>query len=105
MRSHRTLERNGVIALELTDGEYSGIIFSYGGVRFEENEARDNLKVHFDYEIHEGEDKLKDKVAFEKDLGDFIIEMIIDGIEKNNLVYKGGIDENREDDIIESDPQ
>jgi len=29
--------------------------------------------------------------------------MIVDGIEKNNLVYKGGIDEDREDNIIELD--
>lgn len=105
MRPHRTLERNGVIALELTESQYSGIIFSYGKVSFEENEAKDNLKVHFEYEIHEGEDKLEDKAAFEKDLGDFIIEMIADGIEKNNLVYTGGTDENREVDPIELDSQ
>lgn len=105
MRPHRTLERNGIVALELTESQYSGIIFSYGKVSFEENEAQDNLKVHFDYEIHEGEDKLEDKAAFEKELGDFILEMIVDGIEKNNLVYTGGVDENREVDIIESDSQ
>jgi hypothetical protein len=103
MRPHRTLEKDGVTALELTSGQFSGIIFSYGGVKFEENEAKDNLKVHFDYEIHEGESTLKDKAAFEKELGDFILEMIVDGIEKNNLVYKGGIDEDREDNIIELD--
>jgi hypothetical protein len=94
MRAHRTLERNGIIALELTENQYSGIIFSYGKVSFEESEAKDNLKVYFDYEIHEGADKIEDKVAFEKELGDFILEMIVNGIEKNDLVYTGGTDEN-----------
>ena len=104
-RPHKTLERDGVIALQLTEGDFSGIIFSYGGVRFEENTEKDHLKVHFDYDVHDDGGKEYDKVAFEKELGDFLIELVAFGAEQNNLVYKGGVDENREVDIIESDSQ
>lgn len=105
IRPHKTLEKNGTIALQLSEGDFSGIIFSYGGVKFEENEAKDNLKVYFDYEIHDDAGKIYDKSLFEKELGDFLIELVIFGAQENSLIYKGGIDESREDDIIESDPQ
>lgn len=94
VRPHKTLERDGVIAMQLTEGEFSGIIFSYGRVSFEENETQDNLKVHFDYEVHDDLGLAYDKAAFEKELGDFLIELVAFGAEKNNLVYTGGIDEN-----------
>jgi hypothetical protein len=105
LRPHKTLERNGITALQLTTGPFSGIIFSYGGVSFEENKEKDHLKVHFDYEIHDGEPENFDKAAFEKELGDFIIELTIYGLQQQSLVYKGGVDENREVNPIELDSQ
>jgi hypothetical protein len=105
VRPHKTLERNGQIALQLSEGEYSGIIFSFGGVSFDENKQLDHLTIKFDYTIYEGEDETLDKAAFEKYIGDFLMELIVWGAHENNLIYKGGIDENREDNIIESDSQ
>lgn len=106
-RPHRRLENKetGAIGLELTEGEYSGIIFSYGKVAFDENEQKDNLKVHFEYEILDGEDLIKDKKVFEQELGDFLIELILEEADNNNLIFTGGTDENREDNTVESDPQ
>jgi hypothetical protein len=104
LRPHRRLERNGVIALELTSGPYQGIIFSYGAVKFEENTELDHLRVKFEYNIHDVEPDDLDKVAFEKELGDFLLEIILYQMEEKSLIYKGGIDEIREDNIIELDP-
>ena len=89
----------------LTEGEYSGIIFSYGRVSFDEDKENDRLKVKFDYTIHEEEPESLDKVAFEKELGDFLMELMMYGIIKNDIVYTGGVDENREFNPIELDSQ
>lgn len=94
LRPHKTLEKDGVTALQLTEGEFSGIIFSYGKVSFDEDSVNDHLKVNFDYEIHDDNNLAFDKEAFEKELGDFLIELIVWGAEQNNIVYTGGTDEN-----------
>jgi hypothetical protein len=94
LRPHKTLEKDGVLALELTQGEFSGIIFSYGKVSFDENSQQDNLKVNFQYEVHDAKGLAYDKDEFEKELGDFLMELIVWGTEQNNIVYTGGTDEN-----------
>ena len=86
VRPHKTLERNGVIALKLLEGDYSGIIFSFGGVSFEELKELDHLKIKFDYTIYEGEDEIADKQDFEKHIGDFLMELIVWGAHENNLI-------------------
>jgi hypothetical protein len=94
LRPHKTLEKNGVAALQLTEGDFSGIIFSYGKVSFEEDHENEKLKVNFDYEIHDDKGLAFDKQVFEKELGDFLIELIVWGAEQNSIVYTGGTDEN-----------
>ena len=105
VRPHKTLERNGVLALMLTEGEFSGIIFSYGRVSFEEDKENDRLRVKFVYNIHEQEPENLDHDAFKKELGDFLMELMMYGVINNDIVYTGGVDENREVDPIELDSQ
>lgn len=105
MIAHKTVEKNGQLAIQLSEGEYAGIIFSYGKVSFEENDAKDNLKVKFEYDLHDDAGLEIDKPALENYLGDLLIEMVMFGIEQNEIVYTGGVNENREVDPIESDPQ
>jgi hypothetical protein len=105
IRPHKTLERNGQIALQLTEGQFSGIIFSYGRVSFNENKETDNLTVEFDYFLHDDAGHTIDDAELKEYLGDFLMELVVFGIEQNNITYTGGIDENREVDIIESDSQ
>lgn len=93
LRPHKTLERDGVIALQLTEGEFSGIIFSYGKVSFDEKPDQDKLGVNFEYEVHDDKQLAYDKAAFEKEIGDFLMELIVWGTEQNNIVYTGGTDE------------
>ncbi len=106
LRPHRVLGRadSDISALTLTEGPHAGIIFSYSSVSLNEDEENDVARLNFEYEIHHTPENLTyDQEALEKELGDFLIELIVYGIEQHNLGYLN--DENREDDPIEPNPQ
>jgi hypothetical protein len=94
MRPHIVVESkvNGISAIKLLEEPYSGIIFTYGKVSFDEDDANMKLKINFEYEILDSANKEWDKELFEEYLGDFLQELIRDGIEQNNLTYTGGTD-------------
>lgn len=96
MRGHIVMENkhNGNRAIKLTDKPYEGIIFSYGRVSFDEQE--DNLKINFHYDIHDDAGYELDQKEFEQYLGDFLQELLRYGLENNEIIYTGGIDENVE---------
>lgn len=101
LRPHKTLERkgdSGCQALMLTEGKHAGIIFSYGKVEFKEDTENNTLGMHFEYEVHETFDIEYDKKEFEEELAEFLHELIIYGVEQNEIVYSGGVDEDREND-------
>lgn len=103
MRDHVVLENkhNGTHAIKLLEEPYSGIIISYGKVSFDTNEDDDVLKLAFDYEVHDDRGIEYDKVQFENYLGDFLQELIMYGLEKNDITYTGGVeDENRDSDSV-----
>ena len=111
LRPHKVLGRSGyggdLHALTLETGPFAGIVFSYDDVRFSEEhlENEDKLKIHFEYHVHEVPEALEgyDKKAFENELGDFLVELLYYGLERDHL---GFIDEqNREDNSFESDSQ
>lgn len=83
---------SGIDAIKLLEEPYSGIIFTYGKVSFDEDDANMKLKINFEYEILDSASKEWDKELFEEYLGDFLQELIRDGIEQNNLTYTGGTD-------------
>jgi hypothetical protein len=97
--------KNGMDAIKLLEEPFSGIIYSYGRVTFEEQ--GDELKLGFEYEIHDKNSKeFSDMKPFETYIGDILQELLHEGIEKNSLTYTGGIDdENRTGDPIEPDSQ
>ena len=99
--------KNGMDAIKLLEEPFSGIIYSYGRVSFEEDEANDKLHLSFEYEIHDKNSKeFSDMKPFENYIGDILQQLIHEGIEKNSLTYTGGIDdENRTGDPIEPDSQ
>jgi hypothetical protein len=99
--------KDGMDAIKLLDEPFSGIIFTYGRVSFEEDRTNDHLKINFEYEIlDDNSKKFSDTKPFEKYIGDLLQELIHKGIEENNLTYTGGIDnENRTGDLIEPDSQ
>lgn len=92
LRPHTVLgshEDESLHALCLTEGEHSGIIFSYKDVKFKEDVDNDKLRIHFEYEVHEVPQERKDydKQKFEKELGDFLVELVYYGLEKDHLGY------------------
>jgi DNA gyrase/topoisomerase IV subunit B len=96
-------KRTGMDAIKLTSEPYSGIIFSYGKVDFIPDEENFTLKIKFDYDILDQASKVFDTKIFETYIGDLLQELIHDGIAKNSITYTGGIDENRTEDIKQSD--
>jgi hypothetical protein len=103
------LERkhDGLQAIKLLADPFSGIIYTYGKIEFEEDADNDILRLKFEYDIVDYADKqLADKKPFEAYIGGLLEQMIHEGIEQNNLTYTGGIDnENRTGDLIEPDSQ
>lgn len=77
-----------------TSGEFAGIIFSYTTVEFkeEQRENEDVLKVAFEYFVHDVPKQCKDydKSAFEKELGDFLVELTYYGLERDFLGFAPG---------------
>lgn len=108
LRPHKVLGKTSIEgdlhALVLTEGPFAGIIFSYSDVSFDEHE--DQLKIGFEYNLYEVPEDKKDydKIAFEKELGDFIVELLYYGLEHDKLGY---IDDSktREDDSLKLDSQ
>lgn len=97
-------KQDGLQAIKLTAGAFEGIIYTYGKVSFDEDEANDKINLHFEYDILDYNDKgLTDKAPFEQYIGDILQELIHEGIEQNNLTYTGGVDENRTKDSEQSD--
>ena len=97
-------KHDGLQAIKLTEGAFSGIIYTYGKVEFDEDEENDMIHLRFEYDIIDYNNKgLSDKAPFEQYIGDILQELIHEGIEKNNLTYTGGVDENRNEDSEQSD--
>jgi hypothetical protein len=95
LRPHTVLGRHGyggdVHALSLNDGPFAGIVFSYNSVSFDEEvlENEDKLKISFEYDVHEVPQVLSgyDKDKFEKELGDFLVELLYYGLERDKLGF------------------
>ena len=79
--------------IKLTEGQYSGIILSYGKVRFDEE--GDTCKMHFEYEVHEDTGVTYIKEELEEYLGDLLQFIIMEQLQKNSISYTGGVDEIR----------
>jgi hypothetical protein len=95
----------GFHLIKLTEGDFSGIIYSYGKVGFIEED--DMMKLQFEFNVHESSghdfEGLKSNTDFTTHIGDILTDMIVEQIAKNEVVYTGGVDENRTDDSSESD--
>ena len=95
------------VALKLLEGTYEGMIFSYDKVEFIEHGDENAVTLKFGYEIHlkpPGMEEI-DFDELEYVLGGFLQELIQEQLAKNELVFTGGTDENRESDPIQPNPQ
>lgn len=95
---------DGLHAIQLTEGAFEGIIYTYGKVEFDEDEANDTVSLKFEYEILDYAGKgITDKQPFEQYIGKILEELIHQGIANNDITYTGGVDENRTKDSEQSD--
>ena len=78
--------------IKLTEGQYKGIIFSYGAVSFEED--GDILRLKFEYDIHEAEGISYVQSELEEHLGQLLQLILVEQLMNNEVVYTGGVDEN-----------
>jgi hypothetical protein len=95
IRPHAIVENrnSGVDAIKLLEEPYSGIIFTYGKVSIEEDEENQTARIKFEYDVLDDANKSWAKEPFEQYLGDFLQELLRDGLERNSLTYTGGVDE------------
>ena len=76
-----------ILAIEISDGEYAGTVFSYGEVDFPDP---DEPVLSFEYTVHKSElDTTTEK--FKNILGDILVEMIEESLKDHTTVFKGGI--------------
>ena len=88
--------KTGHDAIKLTSGPFRGIIYSYGKVKFEPQEDN-TCKLNFEYEVHENHMEYV-KEEFEFYIGELLQFIMMDELQRNNITYTGGIDENRNED-------
>jgi hypothetical protein len=88
--------KSGVEAVKLTSGPFSGIIFSYGKVSFEEinDGVDDTCKMNFEYDVHEDAGVTYKTEEFEMYIGELLKFIILEELQNNSISYTGGIDEN-----------
>lgn len=89
----------GRFHIKLIDSEFSGIVFTLDEVTFSEDDEKDECTMSYHYDIIENPLEVFDEDEFKQYIGDLLIELIQDQLEKNELIYTGGIDDNRTDDI------
>lgn len=93
--------KTGEERIKLTEGSYAGIIFSYGKVTFDEQGDICNLR--FEYDVHDDANIPYVKEELEQYLGDMLQFIIMEQLQKNEIIYTGGIDENRTTDSEPTD--
>ena len=87
---------NGQYKFKFINEGFDDIELSVYGIEFIEND--DNANMKFNYDIHEGTVPTEELEKFEHLVGDFLIQVIEEGIKKHEITYTGGVDENRTDD-------
>lgn len=83
---------DGSYKLKFTNTKFDDIIFTLGAVSFGEGE--DEAKLSYEYNVIE-HTKFYVKEELDKQVGDLVVQMIVTGLENNDLIYTGGTDENR----------
>jgi len=75
-----------IIAFELTSGDLSGVVYSYGKVEFP---YEDEPILSFEYTLHVG--IVENLEAFRIIIGDILVEVIEDSVKNKNTIFYGGI--------------
>ena len=95
-------DRDGFYFIELTEGDFKGIIYSLGKVELVDEGDQARLKFEYDIENKDEYPNI-DIEKFEPYIGGILTDLIEESLAQHKLVYKGGVDENRTEDSDESD--
>jgi len=83
-------EINGMDVIKLTSKPYTGILYTYGVVRL--IEESEQLRIQFEFDVHENPTKVDTTTQdFRNYIGDILVELLDEGVIKNNITYTGGV--------------
>ena len=106
IRPHNVLNKTSIKdefhPVVLTEGPFEGIVFSFKEISFIDEEDHAKLSYEYDIQYIPDDKKEYDKQGFEKELGDFLVELIEHGIETHKLGYIND-SKDRENDFVKSD--
>jgi hypothetical protein len=71
------------IYVEITSGEFSGVVYSMDSISF--GEGDDSCTLHYQYDIVKGEVAESKKQKFENSIGDMIVYILEQSIRNGNL--------------------
>lgn len=77
----------GFEILEIVDGKFKGTEWSFSKVSIREEDQRCLLS--YEYTLYNNE-QLRENVNFERLLGDILVSMIQEQVEKSEVIYHGG---------------
>lgn len=86
----------GHVVLRINDPShvFHGISYYYEGMKFAEDENPDgSLNMSFDYIVVDGDIPDDKKQEFEQYIGDELIAILEDQIKRDEVIFKGGVDE------------
>ena len=80
------------VGICLQDGEFAGILFSYGRVALTEHPESDSLTMEYHYDIIEGPSDWDEETTarFRTALGDLLLQLVQEGHKEGTVVYFGG---------------
>lgn len=82
-------QQHNINVVELTDGEFKGCQFIFGGIKFLED------KLEFEYDIVNGFVVPVDKMTiFVTNIGDSLLLMLEESIKNHDTLFVGGTDKN-----------
>lgn len=81
---------DGFQIIEIVDTEFAGIAYSYSSVSIEEDNEYGGAVLHFKYDIALGEVHENKRPAFEKVIGDILMDILEKQLQEREVVYAGG---------------
>ena len=65
--------KSEVSGFQILEGPWKNVIYTYGNVSFVENETEDNLRLKFEYNVHENPNQVDtDSIEFITAIGDIL---------------------------------
>ena len=84
-------EVDGFKVIKFKEGTFKDVEFTYGSIKFNEDENKENCTLNFDYNVISGKVEESDVEFFEKTIGDMLIQMLEEQIAREEVVYHGGV--------------